>query len=269
MRHFIFRQNSHLRISLTFCVVGTCLFLSSCASTGRRPRATRTAEPDSRSELVLLNIPEASGWVAYNCNPGGTPEMEDYRVVVIRQKSGEIIYDSQIPLAADLCTHGFEMAPDDPRLQRLARNVDTEIIDPLEAYQRSLEEKPMAPEPVAPEPEAKASPTPDPAAPGPEAADSTPASAPQPAQVKILGMAEGRVLLDLADAETLQPGDRLFLRHNPTVIALPGSDETFVASEGEVAGLVEVVSVKDTSAQAKILSGSVPESGYAEIIVKP
>jgi hypothetical protein len=131
---------------LLFLFGGTCLLFSSgCRSTSySAPRPT--VEPaEIRSELMLLNVPEASGWVAYHCTPSEEPEMEDYRVVVIRQQTGTIIYDSQIPLAVDLCTHGFEMAPDDPRLQHLARTVDSSIIEPLEAFRRNQ----PAPDPIA------------------------------------------------------------------------------------------------------------------------
>lgn len=264
-------------ISLMLCVLGLGLFLSGCTSTGERsPGSSRKPEIDTRSELVFLNIQEASGWVAYNCNPSGTPEMEDYRVVVIRQKSGEIIYDSQIPLAADLCTHGFEMAKDDPRLQRLAQNVDADIIDPLEAYQKSLEAETPTPEVKKPAPAAKA-PKPEVTEPSavksevktPEVAEEAPVDAASLPKVKILGMADEMVLLESTAERTLQAGDRLFLRKDPQVIAFPGSDEKFVASEGLVSGLVQVDSVEQNTAKAKILSGEVPASGYAEKIETP
>lgn len=271
MNKTISGQSSRKGISSLAYALGLGLLLTGCASTGSSSGGnTRQAEDDDiRSEMVLLNIPEASGWVAYNCNPTGSQEMEDYRVVVIRQKSGEIIYDSQIPLAVDLCTHGFEMALDDPRLQRLARNVDTEIIGPLEAYQKSLKRESTE---TAPPPQKKKKPEVEAAAPVAdtpmEAAGTLTPSVNDDTKprFKIVGMKDGDVLLESVGSEMLNPGDRLFLLTEPKVISIPGSNETLTASEGEVAGLVEVISVADKSAQAKILSGEAPASGHAQKI---
>ena len=274
MKHSSSYRSSPLRISLMVCILGMSVLLSSCARTGKTVKRNRPQTVETRSELVFLNIPEASGWVAYNCNPGGSPEMEDYRVVVIRQKSGEIIYDSQIPLAADLCTHGFEMAQDDPRLQRLAQNVDADIIDPLEAYQKSLETETPAPElkkpaPKAAQPEATESVDDKAETNASAVGEEVPNVKAEVVKVKILGMAAEMVLLGTPNGLALQPGDRLFLREEPDVIAFPGSDETFVASEGQVTGFVQVVTVENNTAKAKILSGTIPGSGYAEKSERP
>ncbi|WFB37144.1 hypothetical protein P3T73_05150 [Kiritimatiellota bacterium B12222] len=217
---------------------------------------------------------EASGWVAYNCGPGESEEMEDYRVVVIRQKTGEAIYDSQVRLAADLCTHGFEMAFDDPRLQRLAENVDTEIIEPLEAYQKSVEqieapvESPAPAPPTSSVPEAK------------EVSISEAAEAPK-AQVdadtvygqdplyEIKSASKKEVVLIQSPTALLQVGDRLFLRKRPQVMAIPGTDENVLISEGDVTGLVEVVSVDKLTVTTQLLTGEAPADGIAEKAENP
>jgi len=269
------------RASSFFCVLLTAGLLSSCASVQSRQAPNTPAHQDTRSELVFLNIEESSGWVAYNCNQGDAEELENYRVVVIRQKTGDIIYDSQIPLAANLCTHGFEMAPNDPRLKKLAQNVDDGIIEPLEAYQRSLEQEELeskaAKAPVMGEPMAdeKIAPTPKPSS------VSTPQSTPEPAvkrssnptssqpSIEIVGNDEKQVELRLTKESSLQVGDRLFLRESPTYIRIPGTGEDILNSEGEVTGLIEISAVEGLSAQAKVLSGEVPKDGIAEIIQKP
>lgn len=266
---------------LSFLFGWTCVILSSgCQSASYSAPRSSTVEPaEIRSELVLLNVPEASGWVAYHCTPSEEPEMEDYRVVVIRQQTGTIIYDSQIPLAVDLCTHGFEMAPDDPRLQHLARTVDSSIIEPLEAFRRSR------PAPPAPSPNsAEAAPAPSTSTTEPavetetEDMDISEDERPRPAESAVtardeasverpfeLGNFENDILhITLKEAGSLTPGDRLFVRNPPQIIALPGTDEQILVSEGEVAGLVEVISTDDLTATAKLLNGEIPENGHLE-----
>ncbi|MGA0332585.1 MAG: hypothetical protein ACO3N7_11535 [Kiritimatiellia bacterium] len=276
-------RNSLRGISRFFCVLGTGLVLSSCASpSSGRPGSGPLSSDPVRSELVFLNIEEASGWVAYTCHAGDGGETENYRVVVIRQKSGEIIYDSQIPLAADLCTHGFEMSPEDPRLQRLARNVDQGIIEPLEAYQKSLE---ITPEP-APEPETRVeavsaapvtAPLPAPTPEAPAAAEESPAPdvqtdveeiEPVP-EITIAGTEDEWVLLEFGLIPLPKVGDRLFLRSNPKVIAIPGTNEKIITAEGQVTGLVEIVSVEGSTVKSQILSGTAPEFGVAEKVGTP
>lgn len=235
---------------------------------------------DSRSELVFLNIAEASGWVAYNCNPSDeATETENYRIVVIRQSNNELIYDSLVPLAADLCTHGFEMDPEDPRLQKLGRNVDAEIIEPLEAYQKSLnkEKRPSEAPPVQkPEeptaPEERATPPENDGKEGATATEPAAAAPNTPAAsgaISISGVDGDSVLLQLNNEEIPVAGDRFFLRTPPKIIAIPGTGEKIVTSEGEVTGLVEIVSVENGSARARILSGSAPETGVAEKVPNP
>ncbi|MEX2607102.1 MAG: hypothetical protein WD708_07120 [Kiritimatiellia bacterium] len=266
------------------------MFSSGCRSNSYSdPGPTPDREPEKiRSELVLLNVPEASGWVAYHCTPSEEPEMEDYRVVVIRQQTGTIIYDSQIPLATDLCTHGFEMASDDPRLQHLARTVDSSIIKPLEAFRRS-QPKSVVSTPESPESTESESES-EPAGPDStsgisqevvaekeENGTETTASSGRPEPVVSpparlederlfqLGAYENEVLhITLKEAGGLKAGDRLFVRNPPQIIALPGTGEQILVSEGEVVGLVEVLSAEDLSASAKLLNGEIPENGHLE-----
>ncbi|MDF3129719.1 hypothetical protein P0Y35_10980 [Kiritimatiellaeota bacterium B1221] len=271
-------MGSPRRIPLTFCALGLTLFLSACASNPAKRRVSSAATmEESRSELVFLNIAEASGWVAYNCNPSGDEaETETYRVVVIRQKSGEVIYDSQIPLATDLCTHGFEMSPEDPRLKKLGRNVDSEIIEPLEAYQKSLKDKAPATETA---PESKVEPEPEPAAQNRETETaSAPATVSATAGAEaaedanyltITGTDGDSILIECNDQQNVKAGDRVFLLTQPEIIAIPGTDEKVLISKGEVTGLAEIQSVEKGVARAKILNGEIPESGVAEIIQKP
>lgn len=272
MKQLNLNESSPRGIPLVLCALSLIVVVSSCATTPSRRRNTSTpAEPNSRSELVFINMEEASGWVAYECDSEGDGgETENYRVVVIRQKSGEIIYDSQIPLASNLCTHGFEMAPEDPRLKRLGQNVDREIIEPLEAYQKSLENETSA-ETTAVQPEATSTPAP------PkkekvkketvEAEPTVPVEA--VAAVTITGMDGDFILLDFSQTDLPVAGDRFFLRSTPEVIEIPGTDETVLASEGEVTGLVEIVSVEGTSAQSQLLSGDIPKAGTAEKVGTP
>lgn len=269
------------RTSSLFCVLITAGLLSSCASVQSRQAPNTPAHQDTRSELVFLNIEESSGWVAYNCNQGDAEELENYRVVVIRQKTGEIIYDSQIPLAANLCTHGFEMAPNDPRLKKIAQNVDDGIIEPLEAYQRSLEQEdmesevgeapvvkePMVEETVAPAPKPTSAPTSAPTT-EPSVKRSTNPTPSKPI-IEIVGSDEKQVELRLTKEASLKIGDRLFLREPPTYIRIPGTGEDILNSEGEVTGLIEISAVEGLSAQATVLSGEVPKDGIAEKIQNP
>lgn len=253
---------------------GTCLLTSSgCQSTS--PAAPRRPEKPTeiRSELVLLNIPEASGWVAYHCTPSEEPEMEDYRVVVIRQQTGTIIYDSQIPLAVDLCTHGFEMAPDDQRLQHLARTVDSSIIEPLEAFRRS---QPAAtPTPAPTESDSTSSDTttkPEVEHEMSEAVATVPSESTLKTRTQVesekpfgLGAYENGILhITLQEAGSLAEGDRLFVRNSPQIITLPGTEEQILVSEGEVVGLVEVISTDNLTASARLLNGEIPENSHLE-----
>jgi hypothetical protein len=257
------------------------MFGASCLlfSSGCRSLRSRAAEePDEvRSELVLLNVTEASGWVAYHCSPSQDPEMEDYRVVVIRQQTGAIIYDSQIPLASDLCTHGFEMAPDDPRLLSLAQNVDSSIIEPLEAFRRSQSEANNASES---ETDTTTNSSNEPSAgvasehnmrnvrtAAPSAYTSTVAAqenASEESPYRMTSIENGIVHMVLKDSGSLNQGDRLFVRNPQQIISIPGTGEQVLVSKGEVVGLIEVVSSEGLIASAKRITGEIPGNGHLE-----
>ena len=243
----------------------------------------------TRTQLVMINRAESSGWVGYTDQAMINPPKEDYRVLVIRQKTGEILYDSVVPLPANLKTHGFEMEPGDPRLQGLARRVDQNIIAPMEAYkQRSGQSESAPPPPPAPTPveEAPAPPTspaeeptvPEASVEPPPAPKSVePPAAPKqeglPALVEgpdssltgitVLETAKTSLTLDVEPAGMLQKGDRVYLRRPPKVIVLPGMEEN-IMTPGEVAGLVEIRSVDDGTVTAKLLSGEIPDQMYFE-----
>jgi len=228
---------------------------------------------------VAINLQESSGWVAYKDTRDPDPELENYRFLVIRQNSGEVIYDSIVPLAANLKTHGFEMEPNDPRLQNLARNVDQNIIAPMEAYKRRLDAEgsmtgnvpePMAtpaPPPVAPESTANPTPapsqvpTPGPVPPsGPEVVDGPPTSL---SGLTVLSVDDQTIAFDMEPPTLLKAGDRLFLRHPPKIIQLPGMEDQ-IMTQGEVAGLARIIEVEDGAATARLLSGEVPDQVYFE-----
>lgn len=266
--------------------IGLCgLVFTGCAYFGDREGPV-VAEPSTpRSELVVLNLREASGWVAFREAEDSGARMENYRMVVIHQDSGKIMYDSIVPLAADLRTHGFEMEARDPRLLNLAHNVDRRIIEPMEAYERARgiepevsvdpapapDDAPPAPkeprEPPATQPAASTHPpekdAPPPAPPGARAPEMVEAPA-SGLSGAVITAVEGEVLtLALDPPDALDEGDRFFLRHPPKVIALPGMEEDY-RSRGEVAGLARILTIENGVATAKLLSGEVPDEVYLE-----
>jgi hypothetical protein len=179
------------------------------------------------------------------------------------------------------------MAPNDPRLKKLAQNVDDGIIEPLEAYQRSLQavdqiSTPPIMEKEAPEEEAMEESTDEATveenlAPALEAAAEQ-APKPKPEEnlnwitnpapskpiIKIVGNKEKQVELLLPKDNSLQVGDRLFLREPPSYIRIPGTGEDILNSEGEITGLVEINAIEGLKAQGTVLSGVVPKDGIAE-----
>jgi hypothetical protein len=232
---------------------------------------------------VLLNRADHSGWVGYT-DPAGNTQPEDYRVVVIRQRSGEILYDSVVALPGNLRAYPFDMEPGDPRLERLAREVDANVIAPLDSYQRqkgagAAQPSPPEPAPSAPEP----APEPAAASATPPAVSATPEPSREP-QANVPALVEGpnssltgitvverkgdRLTLEFAPANLLQKGDRLYLREPPKVIALPGMDENLMTA-GEISGLIEITRAKDGSATAKRLSGTIPDQMYFERAEQP
>jgi hypothetical protein len=240
-------------------------FLTGCASspTVSSPRSRAATLPPPRTELVLLNVPEGSGWVAYRQDEQDS-EVEDYRVVVIRQSTNELIYDSVIPLAASMATHGFELAKDDPRLATLARNVDQNIIQPLESV---VPESDMPAE-TSPTPEAEPEPAPEPDSPAEKdvslASDPvTPEDAGTP--FTFLEQVDDTIRIGMPNGSSLREGDRLFVREPDRVIALPGTEEQILVSKGTVTGLVKVKSVKNQIAHTVLLSGYLPENPLFEV----
>jgi len=271
----------YCRIGKALCM-GLPLFLSlistGCTSFGGRDASEPSAVQPTRTQLLMLNRAESSGWVGYTDRAMLNPPKEDYRVLVIRQKTGDILYDSIVPLPVNLRTHGFEMEPGDPRLQGLARQVDRNIIVPMEQYQRrsldgdlpeddpsSSEMEPSteptvltpAPEPIMEEPPAEA----------PEAPEGVPALVEGPNSsltgIAVLATTKNSLTLDVEPAGMLQKGDRLYLRHPPKTIVLPGMENN-ILTPGEVAGLVEVRQVEDGTVTAKLLSGDIPAEMYFE-----
>ncbi len=256
------------------------IFMSTgCASLSGPSR--NAGDPSSiqptRTQLLMLNRAESSGWVGYTDQAELNPPKEDYRVLVIRQATGDILYDSNVPLPANMKTHGFEMEPGDPRMQGLARRVDENIIAPMEAYKQrnentatgsslSPEEVPTAPVEENPE-MAPSSTDADAPAPAPEAADGLPSLVEGPDSsltgITVLETGTGTLVLDVEPADMLQKGDRIYLRRAPRVIVLPGMKDN-ILSPGEVAGLVEIRSVDEGTVSAKLLSGEIPAEMYFE-----
>jgi hypothetical protein len=207
--------------------------------------------------LVLLNIEEASGWIAYTCADADVHgATEDYRIQVVKEKTGEVIYESRVPLAADLCSHGFEMAANDPRLIRLARGVDRDIILPIEG-----------PRAAAPAETSSGD------VPMPPTAEGASARAPAETPAEVFALPELAVVeatatslvLDQGAARSLKVGQRFFIRTEPKIITNPVSGEELMVSKGEVSGLLEITEVKDSRAVATLMSGQIPEAGYLEI----
>lgn len=254
---------------------------SGCISLGGRNTNEPSTVRPTRTQLLMLNRAESSGWVGYTDQAMVNPPTEDYRILVIRQSSGEVLYDSVVPLPQGLRTHGFEMEQGDPRLQNLARQVDRNIIDPMEAYQREIGAAPVAPPPSTPPPDPSPE-TKEEMAPEPEPATSKPEPPAKPKEVPALvegpnsslsGItvleSKGKTLkLDVEPVDMLKKGDRLYLRLPPKVIVLPGMDNN-ILTPGEISGLVEVTDSEDGSVTAKLLSGEVPAEMYFERAENP
>ncbi len=234
----------------------------------------------TRTELVLLNVPEGSGWVAYRKDESSA-EVEDYRIVVIRQADNELIYDSVIPLAASMETHGFELAKDDPRLRNIALNVDRNIIEPLESVmpdrpavtneQRLQRQADEAMEMNEPETSIAAPPArPTPAATQPETTVQAPVE-PLPEMIEsdqdfpLLRRNGDEVIIGMPAEDSLAPGDRLFVREADRTITLPGEEEQQLISRGSLTGLVQVDAVNGRIATTILLSGYLPENPLFEL----
>jgi len=240
-----------------FTALVATVFLSGCAFTNRTPRPSQPqAGENPRTELVLLNVTEASGWVAYSGPDGKGSQLEEYRIVVIRSRTNELIYDSTVPMASDLRTHGFEMDQNDPRLRRMATAVDRDVIAPLEAFQRETTGS------VTPPPQPAPTPLP---APEPEAVKPSPSeeSPPAPAGLRILDLSEKSLRIALPREESAVVGARYFVRAPDRSLRLPGIEEE-VVTKGEISGLVEISSVKGLEATATLVSGEIPANATLE-----
>lgn len=252
------------------------LLLTGC-STPPPQNAVQNPNTPTRTELVLLNVPEGSGWVAYRKDEN-SDEVEDYRIVVIRQSGNELIYDSVIPLAASMETHGFELAKDDPRLRNLALNVDSNIIEPLESV---MPEQPAVSDAQRLEIEAdnamemndaEASTPPETPTPTPEAdvteeapADRLPELIESDRDYPLLQRNGDEVIIGMPAKDSLQPGDRLFVREADRTITLPGEEEQQLVSRGSLTGLVQVEAVSGRIATTILLSGYLPEDPLFEM----
>lgn len=267
------QPHSCLKI-LTVILLGIFVF-SGCASSSGRS-AFRPQRGPTRTELVLLNVPEGSGWVAFKKDEG-SQQIEDYRIVVIRQSTDELIYDSVIPLAASMETHGFELAKDDPRLQDLAMTVDRSIIEPLESVMPQLAA--VENDRTAPVAEESAGEMAQPSAMRPMSTPRPPAAVePQddPTQLEPPQLVESdqdyplirrngdQVIIQMPAENSLSEGDRLFIREADRTITLPGEDQQKLISKGSLTGLVQVRSVKGRIANTLLLSGYMPKNPVFE-----
>lgn len=218
----------------------SCALIFGCATRdpGLPPRGTTPSGP-TETQLVLLNIPEASGWVAF----GGSGEASrEYRIVVSRADSDEVIYESRIYLPADLDTHGFEMAHDDPRLLGIARQVDRDILLPLREATLEPEENAATINPAVP-----------------------PAGGISPTillGIEVLSADADSMELRQERAGILNPGDRLFLRTPAEFANDPDTGEQVMLSRGRVAALLEVTEVRENNVTVVRRSGEIPSAGY-------
>jgi len=248
-------MNTNATKSLALASALIALLGSGCASVAPR----NGTPPLPRTQLVLLNIGEASGWVAFDCADAATGgATEDYRIVVINEKTGTVIYESRVPLAADLCSHGFEMAANDPRLIRMARGVDRDIITPIEGPRQSPAAGFLPPSSVAP------------AVPAETAAQTAakPHNATDAFELPELAVVDATptsLVLDQGQARALKMGQRFFIRTEPKIISNPVTGEELMVSKGQVSGLLEITKLEGARAVATLLSGQIPEAGYLEL----
>jgi len=214
-----------------------------CASTGSSPpdRILRKPAAPPETQLLLLNVAEASGWVAYGA---AGQETQKYRIVVSREDNGLIIYESQVYLSDKLETHGFEMAEDDARLMGIARQVDTGILAPLR--KAALD--------AAPPPDSTETPR--------EAPPSPPINTLEGVEV-VSADADGMILRQTTP-DLLAPGDRIFLRTPPEYIEDVDGGAPILVSRGRVAALLEVTAIEGDQVTLVRRSGEIPLAGYLE-----
>ncbi|MCC5844046.1 MAG: hypothetical protein JJU05_07335 [Verrucomicrobia bacterium] len=231
---------------LIFLVCTLLLASSGCStpSTARPAPATRTRTAGSaplRTEFLMLNIAEASGWVAFTDSTTDAEDTEDYRIVIQRESTGEILFESSIPLARGLRTHGFEMSREDARLIDIASTVDAGILPPLSQLQ-----------------------TPPVTAPETPAAPSTEETLSVLTGVQVIDATQTGLILQMEHPDVLKLGGRLFLRTPPETMQDPDTGDTIILSRGRIAGLLEITQLSENRATATLKSGEIPPEGYLE-----
>lgn len=233
-------------LKLLLCTL--LLASTGCRTTSahRPPSATRPRSAEIsplRTELLLLNIAEASGWVAFTDSSTDAEDTEDYRILIQRESTGEILFESSIPLARGLRTHGFEMSREDARLLNIASTVDAGILPPLQHIQAEpvTDRDVTAPAPAEPE-----------------------ESISVLTGVQVIEATKTGLILQLDDPERLNLGGRLFLRTPPEVMLDPDTGEALILSRGQIAALLEITDLTGDRATATLLSGAIPAEGYLE-----
>ncbi len=189
----------------------------------------------------MLNIAEASGWVAFTDSATAAEVTEDYRIVIQRESTGEILFESSIPLARGLRTHGFEMSREDARLVNIASTVDAGILPPLSEFH--AEPAPLLTASVSEETEEILSVL---------------------TGIQVVDATQTALIFELDSPDSLRPGDRLFIRTPPETMEDPDTGDLIILSRGRIAGLLEVTELSDGRATATLISGEIPAEGYFE-----
>jgi hypothetical protein len=228
-------------------IIGTLLLVSvGCQSVQphRPPPASRLQPVEAsplRTEFLMLNIAEASGWVAFTDSATAAEDTEDYRIVIQRESTGEILFESSIPLARGLRTHGFEMSREDARLVNIASTVDAGILPPLSEFH--AEPAPLLTASVSEETEEILSVL---------------------TGIQVVDATQTALIFELDSPDSLRPGDRLFIRTPPETMEDPDTGDLIILSRGRIAGLLEVTELSDGRATATLISGEIPAEGYFE-----
>ncbi|MCH8510624.1 MAG: hypothetical protein LAT83_03130 [Kiritimatiellae bacterium] len=234
----------------------------------QRPQGQRSVPPDrpSRVRFLLLNPHDTSGWIAYD--DGESADTEMYRVVVVRESTGELLYDGRAPLSVNLRESGFEMDEGDPRFQELIQAADRHFVTPL------LQMAPAPPQPESTPARPTSAPVPRRPTQQPrqlEASRQPEAAAPVAPQqsfdeITLIEQTDDIVILHLGEKKGVTVGQRLFMRTPPEILINPATQEETILSRGRISALLEVISVEDNRAQARLLDGDVPEEGYFELV---
>ncbi len=273
-------MNAACRIALL--ATGILLGISGCTSVpndrAMRPLPGRTqaqtpaaSDRPSRVRFLLLNPHDTSGWIAYE--DGESADTEMYRVVVVRESTGELLYDGRAPLSVNLRESGFEMDEGDPRFQELIQAADRHFVTPL--MQVAPAPTPQATPPRTPtsgaavprrSPQTRPQPAPS--------AEAAPAEAPETTtplpqrtsnDITLIETSGDIVKLNLGTQTDLSAGQRMFMRTPPEILVNPVTQEETVLSRGQITALLEIISVDENRAEARILDGEVPEDGYFEL----